>query len=344
MSLSSSVVRPMSALAVAAMLAIAGSARAETTTLVQDDNAGRSVTIMQNDGNRKVSVRMVNGEVVSAEVDGKAISKDKVMVMGDRLMVNIDGQAPVTLKVRNPDTDVLILNDLPVSRLGSTTDTVRLGQSALADLTPPKSMIGITMVSPSPELAGHLGLEEGQGVMITGVSENLPAGKAGLRQYDVVLKINDKPASEESIRSTLRDAEPGSTIAMEVISRGERRTLSLTTIAFDPTRAAVTQSMGQANLLRGQAQTFTVPMPEELAGMSQQDIERMNRHIEQQMRGQLGPNWRTRSLVTPGQGQAAVSIATDRRTEERLDRLEQQLNRIEELLKAQRQPAADQKR
>jgi hypothetical protein len=337
-------IKTLSILTISAMLALAGTARAETTTLVQDENAGRSVTVTQNENDRKVSVRMVNGEVVSAEVNGKAVSKDKVTVMGDRLMINLDGQAPVTLKFRNPDTDVLILSDLPVSRLGSTPDTVRLAQAAMADLTPPKSMIGITMVVPSPELAGHLGLSEGQGVMITGVSETLPAGKAGLRQYDVVLKINDQPASEESIRSALRDAEPGSTIAMDVISRGERRTLKLTTIAFDQTQAAVTQNLGQASLLRGQAQTFTVPMPEELPGMSQQDIERMNKQIEQQMRGQLGPNWRTRSLITPGQGQAAVSITAERKTEERLDRLEQQLNRIEELLKAQRQPKTDEKR
>ena len=62
---------------------------------------------------------------------------------------------------------------------------------------------------------------EKKGVRITGVNEDSPAAKAGLKADDVIIKIGDRPVTDvESLTVALREQRPGRK-AQIVVRRGE---------------------------------------------------------------------------------------------------------------------------
>ena len=68
----------------------------------------------------------------------------------------------------------------------------------------------------------RLGIEKG-GVLITGLANNGPAQRAGMRPGDVVLKFNDKVASTaREVLIGIADTSPGQTVTLEVQRGGQR--------------------------------------------------------------------------------------------------------------------------
>jgi membrane-associated protease RseP (regulator of RpoE activity) len=55
--------------------------------------------------------------------------------------------------------------------------------------------IGVQGGEIQPPLQAHLGLEENEGVLVEWVAPDSPADKAGVKQYDVILKVNDTPVN-----------------------------------------------------------------------------------------------------------------------------------------------------
>ena len=81
--------------------------------------------------------------------------------------------------------------------------------------------LGATVKKPSEELAYHLALPAGAGLVIDKVRKNSRAEKAGLRRHDVILKVNgvflDDPRDLERL---LRKRAPGK-ITLDVIRRAQ---------------------------------------------------------------------------------------------------------------------------
>ena len=107
---------------------------------------------------------------------------------------------------------------------------------------PPKSMIGAGLGGVSEELAHHLGLEPAaaaKATMLTSVMEDLPAGVAGLERFDVIVSVNGTDnASPAALREALRNAEPGSKVALGVRRGAETKTVECTVAAFDGAKLA----------------------------------------------------------------------------------------------------------
>ena len=57
--------------------------------------------------------------------------------------------------------------------------------------TPPAEPgpFGVTVAPVEPVLAAHLGLEEGQGLLVITVAPGSPAATMGLQPYDLVLAV-----------------------------------------------------------------------------------------------------------------------------------------------------------
>lgn len=71
------------------------------------------------------------------------------------------------------------------------------------------------------ERADALKLKEERGVEITMVDADAPAGKAGLREHDVILEFNGTAVeSEEQLRRLIRETPPGRTIAIGISRDG----------------------------------------------------------------------------------------------------------------------------
>ncbi len=73
------------------------------------------------------------------------------------------------------------------------------------------------------------GLEPGIGILLTRVIEDGPAAKAGLRQGDVILAINDEPIrTAQQARLLVAALEPGDQIQLDGWREGQRFTATLT--------------------------------------------------------------------------------------------------------------------
>jgi len=74
-----------------------------------------------------------------------------------------------------------------------------------------------------------LKLKEDTGVEITMVDQEAPAGKAGLREHDVILTYNgDRVEGEEELRRMVRETPPGRTVALGISRDGAPLTVHVT--------------------------------------------------------------------------------------------------------------------
>ncbi len=77
---------------------------------------------------------------------------------------------------------------------------------------------GIAVQDLTPEVAEQLGVEEDQGVVVTGVQPGSPAEEAGIRRGDVILEVNQSEvADSDAFLEALEDAEK----ALLLVRRGE---------------------------------------------------------------------------------------------------------------------------
>lgn len=83
-----------------------------------------------------------------------------------------------------------------------------------------RSYLGVDIRDVTQDRLTALKLKEERGVEVTAVDQDAPAGKAGLREHDVILDYNGTPVqSEEQLRRLIRETPPDRTVALG-ISRG----------------------------------------------------------------------------------------------------------------------------
>ncbi len=88
------------------------------------------------------------------------------------------------------------------------------------------SYLGVDTRDVTHDRVGELHLKEESGVEITMVDQDAPAGKAGLKEHDVILTINDqKIESEEQLRRVIHEIPPGRTVAIGISRDGQPMTL-----------------------------------------------------------------------------------------------------------------------
>lgn len=114
----------------------------------------------------------------------------------------------------------------------------------------PQGYLGIMFHDVSDADVALLRLKDKRGAEIIMVDHDGPAGKAGLRVHDVVLRMNGALVDgEEQLRKMLHDSQPGHTIQLTICRDGAEQTLNATLL----TREEV--------IRQAQAQRWTVPTP-----------------------------------------------------------------------------------
>jgi len=87
--------------------------------------------------------------------------------------------------------------------------------------------LGVSTSSPAPALRRQLKLPEGTALVVDFVQPKSPAEQIGLRQYDLLLKLDDQLLiNNEQLAVLVRLHKPGSEVELTVLREGERRTLS----------------------------------------------------------------------------------------------------------------------
>ena len=84
-----------------------------------------------------------------------------------------------------------------------------------------RSYLGVDIRDVTSDRLAALKLKEERGVEITMVDGDAPAGKAGLREHDVILEFNGTAVeSEEQIRRLIREIPPGRTVTLGISRDG----------------------------------------------------------------------------------------------------------------------------
>jgi predicted metalloprotease with PDZ domain len=83
------------------------------------------------------------------------------------------------------------------------------------------SYLGVDIRDVTTDRLAALKLKEERGVEITMVDADAPAGKAGLKEHDVILEFNGTAVeSEEQIRRLIREVPPGRTVTLGISRDG----------------------------------------------------------------------------------------------------------------------------
>lgn len=91
------------------------------------------------------------------------------------------------------------------------------------------SYLGVDIKDVTAEKVSALKLKEERGCEITTVDQDAPAGKAGLKEKDVILEFNgQRVEGEESLRRMLRETPAGRTVALGISRDGQPMTINVT--------------------------------------------------------------------------------------------------------------------
>jgi membrane-associated protease RseP (regulator of RpoE activity) len=87
--------------------------------------------------------------------------------------------------------------------------------------------LGVDVRDVTSDQAAALKLSQPRGAEIIQVDHDAPAGKAGLHEHDVVLRLNGQPiVSEDQIRRLLRESAPGKTVVLVISRDGQEMTVT----------------------------------------------------------------------------------------------------------------------
>ena len=91
-----------------------------------------------------------------------------------------------------------------------------------------RGWIGVSLQPLTTELAQALGLDNTRGAIVARVYPGSPAETAGLQPNDVIVKFGATPVDDyHHLQRLSSDAEPGTTVPLDVIRKRDRKTLTL---------------------------------------------------------------------------------------------------------------------
>jgi serine protease Do len=130
--------------------------------------------------------------------------------------------------------------------------------------------LGVNVQTMNQALAESFGLERAAGALVAAVAPDSAADKAGLQPGDVVLRFNGRPVGDSGeLAAMVGESTPGAKVQLEVLRKGERRTLTATLgTAADPSapRAAADETADKGRL--GLAVRPLSPQEQEAAKVS----------------------------------------------------------------------------
>lgn len=92
-----------------------------------------------------------------------------------------------------------------------------------------RGFLGIVIQQITTELAKSFNVKPGHGIIVSQVSENSPAEKAGLRQGDIIIKFRGKKVEEVGrFRNQVALTSPGSREQLTIIRDGKQKKLNVT--------------------------------------------------------------------------------------------------------------------
>lgn len=117
-------------------------------------------------------------------------------------------------------------------------DSLRRGQR------PQRGYLGVGLQPLDENIASALGIEKDRGELVRSVVEGEAASRAGIRQGDVIVRVNNRAVTpDETVSYLIANTPVGQRVPVEIIRQGRRQTLTVT-VAQRPTEEQLAQQLG----------------------------------------------------------------------------------------------------
>jgi serine protease Do len=115
-------------------------------------------------------------------------------------------------------------------------------ESLRKGVRPERGYLGIGIQAVQPDMADALGLEKSKGEFVTRTVPGEAAAKAGLKEGDIVLKVNGREVTPDNTLSYIvANIKPGTKIPLEILREGKPMTLTAT-VGTRPSEEKLAQS------------------------------------------------------------------------------------------------------
>jgi Do/DeqQ family serine protease len=102
-----------------------------------------------------------------------------------------------------------------------------------------RAQLGVTVQTVTADMAASLGLKQSGGVIVSSVSPDSAADRAGLERGDVITSLNGKSVHDmHALRNRIADAGPGSTADLTIVRDGAEKHVSAKLEELDAKRLA----------------------------------------------------------------------------------------------------------
>jgi serine protease Do len=129
-----------------------------------------------------------------------------------------------------------------------------------------RGYMGVSIQSVDPDMAKAFGLTHGGGALISDVSPNSPAAKAGLQRGDIVLELNGQPVNgPDDLSVRISEMAPGTVAHLQIFRSGQNKDVDVT-LGESPEKGPAAES-GQeqpAGLAGMQVQNLTPQIAQQL--------------------------------------------------------------------------------
>lgn len=295
-----------------------------TTGRIERSGGTVMIEFRDTDGARYV-IDLDDGNVVTLKRNGREmdvekrtrVEDDEVILLGPSGrelrrfgLPGLDGQRTFGIVTRN--------NEFP----GALLERAAEGFEFASVIDAPPVMLGVTLGDAGGALRAHLGLGEDEpAILIESVIEGLPADKAGLEKYDVVVGTDAGEIEGATLTPILRELEPGDVLELDVIRRGRARTVTVELEAYDGEALGVQLS---SRVLTG-LPLAAVQMDQRARGGAVAGAAN-NQFLDAQKLLSESNVTKSRARLAAQLAQLDASAARLRATEERFARAHQQLN------------------
>lgn len=218
------------------------SPQATTRTIVRSNDDRTMMMSGTTDNGDRYEIKIKNDDV-KATLNGKQVPDNRIRISDSGVeLLDADGSVVVTMNTnQNHAVTMPPIPAMPrlITRFGTSpgADENVFVSSIAAE--PPKVMVGINMSEVGATLREHFGLEEDAGFVVDSVVDGLPASNAGIRERDIVLSIDGQNVTNATLRDTLNQKEPGQTVKVRILRKGEQKDLSLTLEAYDASKLGI---------------------------------------------------------------------------------------------------------
>ena len=248
----------------AAQFKVDYSSKAESAPEAKQAKHEKSVMILQShDDEHTFEIKIVNGEVVLAKIDGDAVDDNQFKLKGEVVVfISEDGKKlheiklpkkPIsghtwtsssenTFDIEGKDGMFVVTSEFAPE---DGTHTKQKWKSIEAQ---PKVMLGINLGEPSEVLRKHLKLKDGMSaILVEKVIKGLPAAVAGIQDFDVIVSLDGSDdASGELLGKIMAEKSAGDTMKVVVLRSGDKVKLKVKLAEYDG------EALGSVRVVRGE--------------------------------------------------------------------------------------------